>query len=54
MVDGKLRMVWIGLDYASACAAHAARAMSVSPRAFAGMQAMEMAARDVLNGEAWS
>lgn len=49
MEDGRLRTLWIGLDYAGAAVAWAA--CGIAPAAaFGGLRIMEAAARDALNG----
>jgi hypothetical protein len=48
--EGRLRTMWIGLDYAGAAIAWGARGVELTAERLAGVQTMEMAARDVLNG----
>ncbi|KQZ14301.1 hypothetical protein ASD44_09620 [Mesorhizobium sp. Root554] len=48
--DGRLAMLWIGLDYAGVKVALDARGISLTPALMAGIQVMEMAARDAMNG----
>lgn len=49
MEDGRLRTLWIGLDYAGAAVAWSA--CGIAPAAaFGGLRIMEATARDALNG----
>ena len=48
--EGRLRTMWIGLDYAGAAVAWSARGIELTTERLAGVQTMEMAARDALNG----
>jgi hypothetical protein len=50
LAEGRLVPLWIGLDYAGARIALEARGMALTPGLFAGLQLMEVAARDHLNG----
>ena len=49
---GRLRTLWIGLDYAGAAAAWSLCGLAVSATTFASIQALEVTARSCLNGEA--
>lgn len=44
-------LLYLGLDYAAVRVALDARGIEVTPRLWAGLTDMEMAARDALNGE---
>jgi hypothetical protein len=44
------RLLWIGLDYAGAKVALDANGIAVTPELWSGLVAMELAARDALNG----
>ncbi|WP_157384472.1 DUF1799 domain-containing protein [Nitratireductor soli] len=48
---GRLRMMWIGLDYAGAAVAWKAGGRMIDAAVFAGVQAIELAARAAMNGE---
>ncbi|SMH42505.1 DUF1799 domain-containing protein [Mesorhizobium australicum] len=54
MDERRLRTVFVGLDYSGAKVAIDAAGIVLSGPTFAGLQVMEMAARDALNGEAMS
>lgn len=45
-----MRMLWIGLDYAGAKVGIEAAGMTITPELWNGLQVMEAAARDALNG----
>lgn len=48
--ERRLRTLWIGLDYAGAAIAWSARGIELTGELLSGVQAMELAARDALNG----
>lgn len=48
--EGRMRTLWIGLDYAGAAVAWAARGIELTAERLAGIQVMEMTARRALNG----
>lgn len=48
--EERMRTLWIGLDYAGAAVAWGARGIDVTAERLAGVQAMELAARQALNG----
>ena len=50
VLEGQLMTYWIGLDYAGVAVAHAALELEVRAADWAGMQIMERAARDAMNG----
>lgn len=51
-VDGRPRTLWIGLDYAGAQVALAARRVELTDDLMVRLQVMEIAARETLNGRA--
>jgi len=51
LVDGRVRMVWIGLDYAGAQIAIEQGGKTITPELWTGLRIMEQAARNVFNGE---
>ncbi len=51
LVDGRMRLVWIGLDYAGAKVSIEQSGMTISPALWTGLRIMEAAARDALNGD---
>lgn len=48
--DGVFRLVFVGLDYAAAAAVFAATGRVLSADDWAGLQTIEIGARDALNG----
>jgi hypothetical protein len=44
------RLLWIGLDYASARAGMEAAGIAITPKLWSGVRLMEAEARDALNG----
>ena len=48
--DGRLRAVFIGLDYAGAAVAFGAAGIHLDRKLLADLQTLEAAARDALNG----
>jgi len=48
--EGGPRVLWLGLDYAGACAGIEAAGLALDPDIWAGIRIMEAAARDALNG----
>lgn len=48
--EGRLKTMWIGLDYAGAAVAWTVRGIEMTAELLAGVQVMEMSARKALNG----
>ena len=51
VVDGRVRMVWIGLDYAGAKISIEQSGMVLTADNWTGVRIIEAAARDALNGD---
>jgi hypothetical protein len=48
--EGRLKTMWIGLDYAGAAVAWTARGIELTAELLASIQIIEMSARKALNG----